>query len=59
MVTLIYIWMVVPETKKKTFLEVFQMFAKRNKVDLNLGDGDLPLKALRETPEDAAKVTTF
>uniref|UniRef100_A0A3B4FBY9 Solute carrier family 2, facilitated glucose transporter member 5 n=1 Tax=Pundamilia nyererei TaxID=303518 RepID=A0A3B4FBY9_9CICH len=31
LVTLIYIWLVVPETKKKTFLEVFQMFAKRNK----------------------------
>uniref|UniRef100_A0A3Q4H1Q6 Solute carrier family 2, facilitated glucose transporter member 5 n=1 Tax=Neolamprologus brichardi TaxID=32507 RepID=A0A3Q4H1Q6_NEOBR len=42
LVTLIYIWLVVPETKKKTFLEVFQMFAKRNKVELNLGDGDLP-----------------
>uniref|UniRef100_A0A3Q4MH67 Solute carrier family 2, facilitated glucose transporter member 5 n=1 Tax=Neolamprologus brichardi TaxID=32507 RepID=A0A3Q4MH67_NEOBR len=36
LVTLIYIWLVVPETKKKTFLEVFQMFAKRNKL--------LPLK---------------
>uniref|UniRef100_A0A669CJZ5 Solute carrier family 2, facilitated glucose transporter member 5 n=2 Tax=Oreochromis TaxID=8139 RepID=A0A669CJZ5_ORENI len=59
LVTLIYIWLVVPETKKKTFLEVFQMFAKRNKVELNLGDGDLPLKELKESPEDAQKATPF
>uniref|UniRef100_A0A3Q0S6J5 Solute carrier family 2, facilitated glucose transporter member 5 n=1 Tax=Amphilophus citrinellus TaxID=61819 RepID=A0A3Q0S6J5_AMPCI len=59
LVTLIYIWMVVPETKKKTFLEVFQMFAKRNKVEINLGHSNLRLKELKETPEDAVKVTTF
>lgn len=59
LVTLIYIWLVVPETKEKTFLEVFQMFAKRNKVELNLGDGDLPLKELKESPEDALKATPF
>uniref|UniRef100_A0AAX7VC55 Solute carrier family 2, facilitated glucose transporter member 5 n=1 Tax=Astatotilapia calliptera TaxID=8154 RepID=A0AAX7VC55_ASTCA len=59
LVTLIYIWLVVPETKKKTFLEVFQMFAKRNKVELNLGDGDLPLKELKESPQDAQKATPF
>ncbi|KAI3357368.1 hypothetical protein L3Q82_015798 [Scortum barcoo] len=39
--TLVYIWLVVPETKNKTFLEVSQMFAKRNKVEIKLGDGDL------------------
>lgn len=59
LVTLIYIWLVVPETKKKTFLEVFQMFAKRNKVELNLGDGDLPPKGLKESPQDAQKATPF
>ncbi|XP_040907350.1 solute carrier family 2, facilitated glucose transporter member 5-like isoform X2 [Toxotes jaculatrix] len=59
LVTLIYIWLVVPETKKKTFLEVCQMFAKRNKVEIKLGDGDLPLKESKESPEDAVRVTTF
>uniref|UniRef100_A0A8P4K751 Solute carrier family 2, facilitated glucose transporter member 5 n=1 Tax=Dicentrarchus labrax TaxID=13489 RepID=A0A8P4K751_DICLA len=33
LVTLVYIWLVVPETKNKTFLEISQMFAKMNKVD--------------------------
>uniref|UniRef100_A0A8D3CF71 Solute carrier family 2, facilitated glucose transporter member 5 n=1 Tax=Scophthalmus maximus TaxID=52904 RepID=A0A8D3CF71_SCOMX len=40
LVTLIYIWLVVPETKNKTFLEICQMFAKRNKVEIKLGDGE-------------------
>ncbi|CAF93822.1 unnamed protein product, partial [Tetraodon nigroviridis] len=32
LLTLVYIWLVVPETKNKTFLEICQMFASRNKV---------------------------
>lgn len=44
LLTLVYIWLVVPETKNKTFLEICQMFASRNNVELKLGDGDLPLK---------------
>lgn len=44
LLTLVYIWMVVPETKNKTFLEICQMFASRNNVEIKLGDGDLPLK---------------
>lgn len=32
--TLIYIWVVIPETKNKTFLETSQLFAHRNKVDI-------------------------
>ncbi|XP_022597282.1 solute carrier family 2, facilitated glucose transporter member 5 isoform X3 [Seriola dumerili] len=59
LVTLVYIWLVVPETKNKTFLEVCQMFAKRNKVEIKLGDGDLPLKEGKESLEDAIKVTAF
>lgn len=59
LVTLIYIWLVVPETKNKTFLEISQMFAKRNKVEIKLGDGDLPLKGSKETLEEDAKVTAF
>ncbi|KAL3064123.1 hypothetical protein OYC64_000413 [Pagothenia borchgrevinki] len=59
LVTLIYIWLVVPETKNKTFLENCQMFAKRNKVEIKLGDGDLPLTEGKESLEDAARVTAF
>lgn len=44
LLTLVYIWYVVPETKNKTFLEICQMFASRNKVESKLGDGDLPLQ---------------
>ncbi|XP_029973663.1 solute carrier family 2, facilitated glucose transporter member 5 [Salarias fasciatus] len=59
LVTLIYIWLVVPETKNKTFLEVCQMFAKRNKVDFKLNDDDDSLKKSKESLEDVTKVTTF
>ncbi|KAL7398562.1 hypothetical protein ABVT39_011557 [Epinephelus coioides] len=59
LVTLIYIWLVVPETKSKTFLEICQMFAKRNKVEIKLGDGDLPLKEHKESLEDEVRVTAF
>uniref|UniRef100_A0A671TN01 Solute carrier family 2, facilitated glucose transporter member 5 n=1 Tax=Sparus aurata TaxID=8175 RepID=A0A671TN01_SPAAU len=59
LVTLVYIWLVVPETKSKTFLEICQMFAKRNKVELKLGDGDLSLKETKESLEDALRVTSF
>lgn len=55
--TLVYIWLVVPETKSKTFLEICQMFAKRNKAEIKLGDGDLPLKESKESLEDAVTVT--
>uniref|UniRef100_A0A8D3C2I4 Solute carrier family 2, facilitated glucose transporter member 5 n=1 Tax=Scophthalmus maximus TaxID=52904 RepID=A0A8D3C2I4_SCOMX len=59
LVTLIYIWLVVPETKNKTFLEICQMFAKRNKVEIKLGDGERPLKESKESLQDAVKVTAF
>ncbi|MEQ2307967.1 Solute carrier 2, facilitated glucose transporter member 5 [Ameca splendens] len=59
LVTLIYIWMVVPETKNKTFLEVSQMFAERNKTEIKVGDGDLPLKDSKESLESAEKITAF
>ncbi|KAG7276513.1 hypothetical protein CRUP_021293, partial [Coryphaenoides rupestris] len=42
--TLIYIWMVVQETKNKTFLEVSQMFTKKNRVEIKQPYGDTPLK---------------
>ncbi|XP_028309382.1 solute carrier family 2, facilitated glucose transporter member 5 isoform X1 [Gouania willdenowi] len=57
--TLIYIWLVVPETKNKTFLEICQMFAERNKVEIKLGDGNLPLNESKESLKDVVKVTVF
>ncbi|KAM4610669.1 solute carrier family 2, facilitated glucose transporter member 5 [Polymixia lowei] len=54
--TLVYIWLMVPETKNKTFLEVSQMFARKNKVEIKLGDGGLPLK---DNLQDAVMVTAF
>ncbi|XP_072223239.1 solute carrier family 2, facilitated glucose transporter member 5 [Leuresthes tenuis] len=56
LVTLVYVWLVMPETKNKTFLEVSQMFAKRNKTEIKLGNSDLSLK---ESLEDAEKATAF
>lgn len=35
------------------------MFGKRNKVEIKLGDSDLPLKDSKEIPEDPEKVTAF
>lgn len=42
--TLIYIWVIIPETKNKTFLETSQLFAQRNKVDIVLEAGDSEIK---------------
>uniref|UniRef100_A0A672FLU8 Solute carrier family 2, facilitated glucose transporter member 5 n=1 Tax=Salarias fasciatus TaxID=181472 RepID=A0A672FLU8_SALFA len=57
--SLIYIWLVVPETKNKTFLEICQMFAKRNKVVIKLGDGDFPRKKSKESVKNVIHVTSF
>ncbi|KAL0158291.1 hypothetical protein M9458_046367, partial [Cirrhinus mrigala] len=38
--TFIYIWVVIPETKNKTFLETSKLFAQRNKVEIMTEDGD-------------------
>lgn len=54
LVALIYIWLVVPETKNKTFLEVSQMFAKRNKTEIKVG-----VRPLKDSTESLEKVTTF
>lgn len=57
--TMVYIWLVVPETKNKTFLEICQMFAKKNKVEIKVGDGGLPLNKTKGGLEDEEKVTAF
>ena len=57
--TFIYIWMVVQETKNKTFLEISQMFAKKNKVEIKQAYGDEPLKGSEVGPEDVLSDTAF
>ncbi|MBB6682366.1 MFS transporter, partial [Aequorivita sp. 609] len=42
--TLIYIWVVIPETKNKTFLETSKLFAQRNKVDIVVEGKDSEIK---------------
>lgn len=42
--TLVYILIVIPETKNNTFLDISQMFAKRNKVEIKLGDRESAIK---------------
>ncbi|XP_072442248.1 solute carrier family 2, facilitated glucose transporter member 5 [Chiloscyllium punctatum] len=41
--TFAYIFIIIPETKSKTFLEISQMFAKRNKVEIKLESEHLEL----------------
>ncbi|KAI2649758.1 Solute carrier family 2, facilitated glucose transporter member 5 [Labeo rohita] len=39
--TFIYIWVVIPETKNKTFLEISKLFAQRNKVEIMAEDSEI------------------
>lgn len=57
--TLFYIWLVVPETKNKTFLEISQMFARRNQVDIQVGNAPLKPEIGDGREDDAFKVTAF
>uniref|UniRef100_A0A4W4G3T2 Solute carrier family 2, facilitated glucose transporter member 5 n=1 Tax=Electrophorus electricus TaxID=8005 RepID=A0A4W4G3T2_ELEEL len=59
LVTLIYIWVVIPETKNTTFLEISKLFAKRNKVEIVLEaeDCELKVRGVRDHGEDL--ITTF
>ncbi|MGH0122386.1 UNVERIFIED_CONTAM: hypothetical protein FKN15_014817 [Acipenser sinensis] len=45
--TLGYIFIVVPETKNKTFLEVSQLLAKRNKTEIAVGSGSATVNDLK------------
>uniref|UniRef100_A0A672L4G9 Solute carrier family 2, facilitated glucose transporter member 5 n=1 Tax=Sinocyclocheilus grahami TaxID=75366 RepID=A0A672L4G9_SINGR len=58
--TLIYIWVVIPETKNKTFLETSKLFAHRNKVDIVVEAGDSEIKETGgESSEQEIKNTFF
>ncbi|TRY96663.1 hypothetical protein DNTS_024271 [Danionella cerebrum] len=51
--TLIYIWMVIPETKNKTFLETSKLFSKRNKVEVVENYGELVMPGEPEIKDGA------
>ncbi|XP_005986135.1 solute carrier family 2, facilitated glucose transporter member 1a [Latimeria chalumnae] len=62
LVTFVYIVIVVPETKNKTFLEISQILAKRNKTKIILDQEIVVNKPLQEKGPDAEgvnKVTKF
>ncbi|KAM9341923.1 solute carrier family 2, facilitated glucose transporter member 5-like [Pholidichthys leucotaenia] len=59
LLAVVYIWLMVLESKNKTFLEICQMYAKMNKVEIKVGDGDKPLKEGKENLEDEVKATSF
>uniref|UniRef100_A0A8C4X6S6 Solute carrier family 2, facilitated glucose transporter member 5 n=1 Tax=Erpetoichthys calabaricus TaxID=27687 RepID=A0A8C4X6S6_ERPCA len=49
--TLLYILMIVPETKNKTFLEVSQLFAKRNKTRIIMEMESTSVKVTSDGPD--------
>ncbi|XP_036389301.1 solute carrier family 2, facilitated glucose transporter member 5-like [Megalops cyprinoides] len=59
--TLAYIWIVVPETKNKTFLEISQLFAEKNGTEIVVDPEDLDFKELkpRGSLQEDMKVTAF
>lgn len=57
--TLIYIWVVIPETKNKTFLETSKLFAQRNKVDIGVEGEDFEIKETGEESKAQEIKNTF
>lgn len=57
--TLIYIWLVIPETKNKTFLEITKLFAKRNKVETVVEAGDTEIKEIGAESDEREIHSTF
>lgn len=59
LVALIYIWVVIPETKGSTFLEISKLFAKRNKVEIAIEDEDCKMQEAGGTDHEKDSITTF
>ncbi|XP_062396092.1 solute carrier family 2, facilitated glucose transporter member 5-like [Sardina pilchardus] len=60
LITLIYIWVLIPETKNKTFLEISQLFAKRNKVTIMVEEAERETKDQDgEHCQEEEKATAF
>ncbi|XP_067873117.1 solute carrier family 2, facilitated glucose transporter member 1a isoform X3 [Heterodontus francisci] len=55
--TFIYIFIVIPETKNKTFLEISRILAKRNKVEIRVETEHLNLGQLQAGKWEAVKST--
>lgn len=59
LVTFIYIWVVIPETKGATFLEISKLFAKRNKVEIAVDDEDWRMKESGMINHEKDVITAF
>ncbi|KAI4899324.1 hypothetical protein NFI96_011850, partial [Prochilodus magdalenae] len=59
LVTFIYIWVVIPETKNTTFLEISKMFAKRNKVEIVVEGEESKMKESGATDDRQDIITAF
>ncbi|XP_066528378.1 solute carrier family 2, facilitated glucose transporter member 5-like [Hoplias malabaricus] len=57
--TLIYIWVVIPETKNNTFLEISKLFAKRNKVEIVVEDKECKMKESGVWDDQQDVITAF
>lgn len=57
--TFIYIWVVIPETKGSTFLEISKLFAKRNKVEIAMEGEDCNMQEAAMTDHEKNAITTF
>ncbi|KAI1892622.1 hypothetical protein AGOR_G00135470 [Albula goreensis] len=59
--TLVYILVVVPETKNKTFLEISQLFSEMNRTEIFVDTEDLEIKELKQSSitQQDVKVTAF
>ncbi|KAJ8257587.1 hypothetical protein GJAV_G00187380 [Gymnothorax javanicus] len=59
--TLVYIWWVIPETKNKTFLEISQMFAEKNGVEIHVDNADLDFKDAKpsNSKSEVVQLTAF
>ncbi|XP_027026553.1 solute carrier family 2, facilitated glucose transporter member 5 [Tachysurus fulvidraco] len=57
--TLIYIWVVIPETKGATFLEISKLFAKKNKVEILVEDEDCQVQEAGVTDHEKDIITAF
>lgn len=59
LVTLIYILVVIPETKGATFLEISKLFAKKNKVEIVVEDEDRRMQTAGEKDSETDIITAF
>ncbi len=57
--TLIFIWVIIPETKNKTFLETSKLFAQRNKVDIVVEAVDSEIKDTEGESSEQEMKNTF